>query len=145
MFCLSGDDSKSDEEEESMSEGEMAKLMEEVEEKKKLIANIRNKPWRMRRRLKVLNLKFDLLLTNPFSLCVYREAQQFVDKFEGALGKGKGRKLYAYKVMMMKPPNLPYMLCDIQKWIKFQRDFENFRTSCIPWERKIKEVESKYL
>jgi len=38
-----------------MSEGEMAKLMEEVEEKKKLIANIRNKPWRMKRRLKVLN------------------------------------------------------------------------------------------
>ena len=34
-----------------MSEGEMAKLMEEVEEKKKLIATIRNKPWRMRRRL----------------------------------------------------------------------------------------------
>ena len=31
-----------------------------------------------------------------------REAQQFVDKFEGALGKGKGRKLYAYKVMMTK-------------------------------------------
>ena len=30
-----------------------------------------------------------------------------------------------------------------QKWIKFQRDFENFRTACIPWERKIKEVESK--
>ena len=29
----------------------MAKLMEEVEEKKKLIATIRNKPWRMRRRL----------------------------------------------------------------------------------------------
>lgn len=31
-----------------------------------------------------------------------REAQQFVDKFEGALGKGKGRKWYAYKVMMTK-------------------------------------------
>lgn len=26
----------------------------------------------------------------------------FVDKFEGALGKGKGKKLYAFKVMMMK-------------------------------------------
>lgn len=38
-------------EEESMSEGEMASLMEEVEEKKKLIADIRNKPWRMKRRL----------------------------------------------------------------------------------------------
>uniref|UniRef100_A0AAQ6ILQ6 Transmembrane channel-like protein n=1 Tax=Anabas testudineus TaxID=64144 RepID=A0AAQ6ILQ6_ANATE len=84
---------------ESMSEGEMARLMEEVEEKKKLIANIRNKPWRMKRRLTLL-----------------KEAQEFVDKFEGALGKGKGRKWYAYKVMMTK------------KWIKFQRDFENFRT-----------------
>ena len=31
-----------------------------------------------------------------------REAQEFVEKFEGALGKGKGRKLYAYKVMMAK-------------------------------------------
>ncbi|XP_075885438.1 transmembrane channel-like protein 2-A [Nelusetta ayraudi] len=114
----SSSDSKSDdddEEEESMSEGEMAQLMEEVEEKKKLIANIRNKPWRMKRRLTHL-----------------REAQQFVDKFEGALGKGKGRKWYAYKVMMTK------------KWIKFQRDFENFRTACIPWERKIKEVESHF-
>ncbi|KAM3600423.1 uncharacterized protein V6R79_023231 [Siganus canaliculatus] len=107
--------SNSDEEEESMSEGEMARLMEEVEEKKKLIANIRNKPWRMKRRLTHL-----------------KEAQQFVDKFEGALGKGKGRKWYAYKVMMTK------------KWIKFQRDFENFRTACIPWERKIKEVESHF-
>ncbi|XP_072569938.1 transmembrane channel-like protein 2-A isoform X1 [Paramormyrops kingsleyae] len=98
-----------------MSEGEMARLMEEVEEKKKLIANIRNKPWRMKRRLEHL-----------------KDAQQFVDKFEGALGKGKGRKLYAYKVMMTK------------KWIKFQRDFENFKTACIPWERKIKEVESHF-
>ena len=38
---------------------------------------------------------FSLILSN-------REAQEFVEKFEGALGKGKGRKLYAYKVMMTK-------------------------------------------
>ncbi|XP_053734249.1 transmembrane channel-like protein 2-A [Synchiropus splendidus] len=111
----SSDSDSSSDEEESLSEGEMAQLMEEVEEKKKLIATIRNKPWRMKRRL--VHLK---------------EAQEFVDKFEGALGKGKGRKWYAYKVMMTK------------KWIKFQRDFENFRTACIPWERKIKEVESHF-
>ncbi|XP_035247500.1 transmembrane channel-like protein 2-A [Anguilla anguilla] len=111
----SSDSDSHSEEEESMSEGEMARLMEEVEEKKKLISNMRNKPWRMKRRLQHL-----------------KDAQQFVDKFEGALGKGKGRKLYAYKVMMMK------------KWIKFQRDFDNFKTACIPWERKIKEVESHF-
>lgn len=32
-----------------------------------------------------------------------------------------------------------------QKWIKFKRDFDNFKTACIPWERKIKEVESMFL
>ncbi|XP_056147135.1 transmembrane channel-like protein 2-A [Lampris incognitus] len=111
----SNTDSDNDEDDDSMSEGEMARLMEEVEEKKKLISEIRTKPWRMRRRLTHL-----------------KEAQEFVDKFEGALGKGKGKKWFAYKVMMTK------------KWIKFQRDFENFRTSCIPWERKIKEVESHF-
>eukprot|EP00063_Salmo_salar_P052083 XP_014026918.1 PREDICTED: transmembrane channel-like protein 2 [Salmo salar] len=99
----------------SLSEGEMAAQKEEVEEKKKLIATLRNKPWRMKRRLKLL-----------------KECQAFVEKFEGALGKGKGRKLYAYKVIMAK------------KMIKFNRDFDNFKTACIPWERKIKEVESHF-
>ncbi|KAJ7988428.1 hypothetical protein DPEC_G00323450 [Dallia pectoralis] len=108
-------DSNTDSEDESMSEGEMERLKEEVEEKKKIIATMRNKPWRMKRRL--VHLK---------------ACQAFVDKFEGALGKGKGKKFYAYKVMMTK------------KWIKFQRDFENFKTTCIPWERKIKEVESHF-
>lgn len=28
-----------------------------------------------------------------------------MEKYEGALGKGKGRKLYAYKVMMTKVRN----------------------------------------
>lgn len=37
-----------------MSEGEMAALKEEVEEKKKEIIILRNKPWRMKRRLKAL-------------------------------------------------------------------------------------------
>uniref|UniRef100_A0A8C3F185 Transmembrane channel-like protein n=1 Tax=Corvus moneduloides TaxID=1196302 RepID=A0A8C3F185_CORMO len=90
-------------------------LKEQVEQKKKLISTMRNKPWRMVKKLSVL-----------------REAQDFVEKFEGALGKGKGKKLYAYKMMMAK------------KWVKFKRDFENFKTQCIPWEMKIKEVESHF-
>ncbi|KAJ7404569.1 Transmembrane channel-like protein 2 [Willisornis vidua] len=101
--------------EESLSEEELAMLMEQVEQKKKLISTMRNKPWRMVKKLSVL-----------------REAQAFVEKFEGALGKGKGKKLYAYKMMMAK------------KWVKFKRDFENFKTQCIPWEMKIKEVESHF-
>uniref|UniRef100_A0AAR2JSW1 Transmembrane channel-like protein n=1 Tax=Pygocentrus nattereri TaxID=42514 RepID=A0AAR2JSW1_PYGNA len=83
--------------------------------RKKLIATLRGKPWPMRKKLPTL-----------------RESQVFVEKYEGALGKGRGRRLYAYKVMMRK------------KWMKFQRDFENFKTACIPWEMKIKEIESHF-
>uniref|UniRef100_A0AAY4CXU2 Transmembrane channel-like protein n=1 Tax=Denticeps clupeoides TaxID=299321 RepID=A0AAY4CXU2_9TELE len=75
---------------------------------------------------------FSLLNHVFFFFFIIRDAQLFVEKFEGALGKGKGRRLYAYKVMMAK------------KLIKFNRDFDNFKTACIPWERKIKEVESHF-
>ncbi|EMP25494.1 Transmembrane channel-like protein 2 [Chelonia mydas] len=101
--------------EESLSEEELTRLKEQVEEKKKLISTMRNKPWRMVKKLALL-----------------REAQAFVEQFEGALGKGKGKKFYAYKMMMAK------------KWVKFKRDFDNFKTQCIPWEMKIKEVESHF-
>ncbi|XP_043560920.1 transmembrane channel-like protein 1 [Chiloscyllium plagiosum] len=111
----SSSEEESREEEEVITEEDMAKLKDQVEEKKKLIATLRNKPSPMKQKLQLL-----------------KEAQEFVEKFEGALGKGKGKKFYAYKVMMTK------------KWMKFQRDFENFRTACIPWEMKIKEIESHF-
>uniref|UniRef100_A0A3Q2NUK6 Transmembrane channel-like protein n=1 Tax=Fundulus heteroclitus TaxID=8078 RepID=A0A3Q2NUK6_FUNHE len=92
MSSSSSSSSSSDSDEESLSEGEIAALKEQVEEKKKLIATLRNKPWRMKKRLSLL-----------------KEAQDFVEKFEGALGKGKGRRLYAFKVMMTKVlMGLPY-------------------------------------
>lgn len=46
--------SDSDSEEEPITEEELAKLKEEVEEKKKLIATLRNKPWKMKKKLSVL-------------------------------------------------------------------------------------------
>ncbi|XP_006096439.1 transmembrane channel-like protein 2 [Myotis lucifugus] len=100
---------------ESLSEEELARILEQVEEKKKLITHMRNKPWPMAKKLTEL-----------------REAQEFVEKYEGALGKGKGKRLYAYRMLMTK------------KWIKFKRDFDNFKTQCIPWEMKIKDIESHF-
>ncbi|XP_041915835.1 transmembrane channel-like protein 2-A [Alosa sapidissima] len=112
----SSDSNTDSDEEESMSEGEMARLTEELEKKRKLVAIMRTKPWRMKRRF-----------------AAFKEAQEFVDKFEGALGgKGKGKAWFAYKMMMKK------------KWIKFQKDFDIFKTSCIPWDKKIKDVESHF-
>ncbi|XP_026177763.1 transmembrane channel-like protein 1 [Mastacembelus armatus] len=109
------DDQEKEVRPESLSPEELEKLKEAVDERKKLIQSLRGKPWPMKKKLVTL-----------------WESQQFVEKYEGALGKGKGRKLYAYKVMMTK------------KWMKFQRDFENFKTACIPWEMKIKEIESHF-
>uniref|UniRef100_A0A4W5JZ48 Transmembrane channel-like protein n=1 Tax=Hucho hucho TaxID=62062 RepID=A0A4W5JZ48_9TELE len=90
-----------------LSPEELEKLKEEVDERKKLISTLRGKPWPMRKKLLTL-----------------RESHEFVEKYEGALGKGKSRKL--------------------TKWMKFQRDFENFKTACVPWEMKIKEIESHF-
>ncbi|KAM9858168.1 transmembrane channel-like protein 1 [Aulostomus maculatus] len=115
-----GEDEEGEDEEqelrpECLSPEELEKLKEAVEERKKLIQSLRGKPWTMKKKLTTL-----------------RESREFVEKYEGALGKGKGRRFYAYKVMMTK------------KWMKFQRDFENFKTACIPWEMKIKEIESHF-
>ncbi|XP_077571195.1 transmembrane channel-like protein 1 [Stigmatopora nigra] len=100
---------------ESLTAEDLQELQEEVDERKKLIQSLRGKPWSMKKKLLTL-----------------RESQEFVENYEGALGKGKGRKFYAYKVMLTK------------KWMKFLRDFENFKTACIPWEMKIKEIESHF-
>uniref|UniRef100_A0A452QNC1 Transmembrane channel-like protein n=1 Tax=Ursus americanus TaxID=9643 RepID=A0A452QNC1_URSAM len=100
---------------ESLSEEELAWILEQVEDRKKLIATMRNKPWPMTKKLREL-----------------REAQEFVEKYEGALGKGRGKRLYAYRMLVAK------------KWVKFKRDFDNFKTQCIPWEMKIKDIESHF-
>ncbi|ELK34500.1 Transmembrane channel-like protein 2 [Myotis davidii] len=112
---------------ESLSEEELARILEQVEEKKKLITHMRNKPWPMAKKLTEL-----------------REAQEFVEKYEGALGKGKGKRLYAYRMLMTKNPEREVQLTIQPKWIKFKRDFDNFKNQCIPWEMKIKDIESHF-
>ncbi|KAK5606807.1 Transmembrane channel-like protein 2-B [Crenichthys baileyi] len=54
MSSSSSSSSSSDSDEQSLSEGEIAALKEQVEEKKKLMATLRNKPWRMKKRLLLL-------------------------------------------------------------------------------------------
>lgn len=57
LFCASPSTSSASShssDEESLSEEELAMLMEEVEQKKKLISTMRNKPWRMVKKLSVL-------------------------------------------------------------------------------------------
>lgn len=55
-----------------------------------------------------------------------REAQAFVEKFEGALGKGKGKKLYAYKMMMAKVSAAMMPGKSLDTWLCIQHIFGTF-------------------
>ncbi|XP_077615512.1 transmembrane channel-like protein 1 isoform X4 [Crocuta crocuta] len=103
------------EEEEEIDEEELERLKAELDEKRQMIATVKCKPWKMEKKIEVL-----------------KEAKKFVNENEGALGKGKGKRWFAFKMMMAK------------KWAKFLRDFENFKAACIPWENKIKAIESQF-
>ncbi|KAM6182206.1 transmembrane channel-like protein 1 [Erethizon dorsatum] len=102
-------------EEEEIDEEELERLKAELDEKRQMIATVKCKPWKMEKKIEVL-----------------KEAKKFVSENEGALGKGKGKRWFAFKMMMAK------------KWAKFLRDFENFKAACVPWENKIKAIESQF-
>ncbi|KAF4025430.1 hypothetical protein G4228_017280, partial [Cervus hanglu yarkandensis] len=103
------------EEEEEIDKEELERLKAELDEKRQMIATVKCKPWKMEKKIEVL-----------------KEAKKFVSENEGALGKGKGKRWFAFKMMMAK------------KWAKFLRDFENFKAACVPWENKIKAIESQF-
>ncbi|KAG5213319.1 hypothetical protein JEQ12_009105 [Ovis aries] len=103
------------EEEEEIDAEELERLKAELDEKRQTIATVKCKPWKMEKKIEVL-----------------KEAKKFVSENEGALGKGKGKRWFAFKMMMAK------------KWAKFLRDFENFKAACVPWENKIKAIESQF-
>ncbi|KAM9447115.1 transmembrane channel-like protein 1 [Clarias gariepinus] len=114
-----GSDTSSSSDEEllvdSLSEEEMEKLIKAINERKKLIATLKAQPWPMKKKLSML-----------------RKSQVFIEKYEGILGKTNRRRFYTCKAMMTK------------KWMKIQRHFNNFKMACIPWEMKIKEIESHF-
>ncbi|CAO2578808.1 Transmembrane channel-like protein 2 [Lemmus lemmus] len=122
----------------SASTGESLSEEELVEEKKKLISTMRNKPWPMAKKLRELSPRGTNQERSDLPASHWK-AQAFVEKYEGALGRGQGKHLYAYRMLMAKVLSVSF-----QKWIKFQRDFDNFKTQCIPWEMKIKDIESQY-
>ncbi|TKC36182.1 hypothetical protein EI555_004382 [Monodon monoceros] len=106
---------RGEEEEEEIDEEELERLKAELDENRQMIATVKCKPWKMEKKIEVL-----------------KEAKKFVSENEGALGKGKGKRWFAFKMMMGK------------KWVKFLRDFENFKAACVPWENKIKAIESQF-
>lgn len=74
------------------------KTLKTFREKKKTFSNIY---------ALIVQISFGLVLIEVLPLTLFfffltREAQEFVEKYEGALGKGKGKRLYAYRMLVAK-------------------------------------------
>lgn len=68
-FLFKSSDSSSEDE---MTEEEIAQLKEAVEEKKKLITTLRNKPWKMKKKMEVLKYAVYVTLSlHIMSLCLF--------------------------------------------------------------------------
>ncbi|XP_078604409.1 transmembrane channel-like protein 1 isoform X3 [Branchiostoma floridae x Branchiostoma japonicum] len=85
-------------------------ILENIQRQKEIIASIRKQPWRMKKKLKTL-----------------RVAQEYLNKYEGRLSKGKG-----YKETFTRA------------FKKIKRELSNFISIIIPWETRIKTIESYF-
>ncbi len=154
----------------SLTPEELEKLKEAVDERKKLITTLKGKPWPMKKKLVILRYVLSLLFLHMCTLafimpasCVLsqgvtgvcreiwrgfgkRQRQEIV-RLQGH--DDEGEEMIIVKLIDMNISFCSFRVififlyyCNCQKWTKFQRDLENFKTACIPWEMKIKEIES---
>lgn len=72
LFCSSSDDE--DKEEEQVESNDPEEMFQNIQYQKEIIANIRTRPWPMRRKLKVLKysiLLFIIISTNNYIILYY--------------------------------------------------------------------------
>ncbi|XP_031801181.1 transmembrane channel-like protein 1 [Sarcophilus harrisii] len=67
-----------------------------------------------------------------------------VSRIHGKNSEFGGRRLEFYPDFAIETTDLELEEKPLEKWAKFLRDFEIFKQSCIPWENKIKAVESQF-
>ncbi|XP_007937763.1 transmembrane channel-like protein 1 [Orycteropus afer afer] len=117
------------EEEEEIDEEELERLKAELDENRQVIANVKCKPWKMEKKIEILNG----LPREFINHHVIIGWELFMQGRVGDKHLDEPRvELYHYTWLLF------------QKWAKFLRDFENFKAACIPWENKIKAIESQF-
>ncbi|XP_043923860.1 transmembrane channel-like protein 3 [Protopterus annectens] len=85
-------------------------IFQNIQIQKEIIANIRSRPWPMRKKLKAL-----------------KQAKEIVLKYEGRLTRTRG-----------------YQAAGAELWRKFARNVYNLAVIFIPWEMRIKKIESHF-
>uniref|UniRef100_A0A3Q3JFE4 Transmembrane channel-like protein n=1 Tax=Monopterus albus TaxID=43700 RepID=A0A3Q3JFE4_MONAL len=108
LSCRSSDDE--DKEDERVDSNDPEEMFQNIQYQKEIIANIRTRPWPMRRKLKVL-----------------KQAREIVLKYEGRLTRTRG-----------------YQTAGADLLKKLSRVLYNIMVLFIPWEVRIKKIESHF-
>uniref|UniRef100_A0A3Q3M283 Transmembrane channel-like protein n=1 Tax=Mastacembelus armatus TaxID=205130 RepID=A0A3Q3M283_9TELE len=108
LLCSSSDDD--DKEDERVDSNDPEEMFQNIQYQKEIIANIRTRPWPMRRKLKVL-----------------KQAREIVLKYEGRLTRTRG-----------------YQTAGADLLKKLSRVLYNVVVLFIPWEVRIKKIESHF-
>uniref|UniRef100_A0A3Q3FXG8 Transmembrane channel-like protein n=1 Tax=Labrus bergylta TaxID=56723 RepID=A0A3Q3FXG8_9LABR len=111
LLCLLGSSSDDeDKDDERVDSNDPEEMFQNIQYQKEIIANIRTRPWPMRRKLKVL-----------------KQAREIVLKYEGRLTRTRG-----------------YQTAGADLLKKISRGLYNIVVLFIPWEVRIKKIESHF-
>ncbi|CAG9838897.1 unnamed protein product [Diabrotica balteata] len=103
------------------AEATQEEIFENIKLHKEVLSNVRMQPWNMRKKLKLVI-----------------QAKAYIKKHEGVLqerlAQSRSTKdwLARWRILLIK------------RWHKFRREMQNFSMWFIPWELKIKEIESHF-
>ncbi|XP_037079464.1 transmembrane channel-like protein 3 [Pollicipes pollicipes] len=96
-------------------------IFENIRLHKEVIGEIKHQPWPMQRKLNLVI-----------------QAKIYVAKHEGELAERLAQSRSARDIMAR------YSLVFLRYWQLFQREFANWMTSAVPWQKQIKRIESHF-
>ncbi|CAG9855700.1 unnamed protein product [Phyllotreta striolata] len=121
VFTTSSGDTAITMDENLVNEATQEEILENIKLHKEVLSNVRMQPWNMRKKLKLVV-----------------QAKAYIKKHEGVLQERLAQSR-STKDMLAR-----WNILLIRKWHKFRREVVNMSMWFIPWERKIKEIESHF-
>ncbi|OXU24019.1 hypothetical protein TSAR_012214 [Trichomalopsis sarcophagae] len=105
----------------SIDEGGEEQILDNLKLHKEVLYGVKQQPWPLRKKLKLV-----------------RQAKAYVRKHEGALQERLAQTRSTRDAIARASILLT------KKWQYFKRELVNFKTVLVPWERRIKQIESQF-
>ncbi|XP_050515872.1 transmembrane channel-like protein isoform X2 [Diabrotica virgifera virgifera] len=121
VFTNSSGDTAITMDENIAAEATQEEIFENIKLHKEVLSNVRMQPWNMRKKLKLVI-----------------QAKAYIKKHEGVLQERLAQS------RSTKDWLARWHILLIKRWHKFRREMQNFSMWFIPWELKIKEIESHF-